>query len=116
MQQASADKKTEKTQTNSPKLSILVDHTGFLSIKNGLHIRNFSDAFSDRTLIHLLGAPVLIRVLYSLDCSFVDEILFSLPHSNNNDDKFFISHLINQPVTSLPKFDLITIFHPAKSS
>jgi hypothetical protein len=58
-QQANADKKTETTQTEFPKLSILVDHTGFLSIERGLNIRNFSDAFSDRKLIHLLGAFLL---------------------------------------------------------
>ena len=58
-QQASTDKKTETTQTEFPKLSILVDHTGFLSIERGLNIRDFSGAFSDRKLIHLLGAFLL---------------------------------------------------------
>ena len=58
-QQANADKETGTTQTEFPKLSILVDHTGFLSIERGLNLRDFSDAFSDRKLIHLLGAFLL---------------------------------------------------------
>ncbi|PXF56674.1 MAG: hypothetical protein C4B58_12625 [Deltaproteobacteria bacterium] len=58
-QQANADKKTGTTQTEFPKLSVLVDHRGFLSIERGLNIRDFSNAFSDRKLIHLLGAFLL---------------------------------------------------------
>ena len=58
-QQICGDNESKTTQTECPKLSIFVDHTGFLSIERGLKIRDFKDAFSDRKLIQLLGAILL---------------------------------------------------------
>jgi len=40
-QQICGDNESKTTQTECPKLSIFVDHTGFLSIERGLKIRDF---------------------------------------------------------------------------